>query len=321
MPGYPGQISTSSSAGQLVVTWASQSTGIDGTTTDTAQLVLDKSGDMQFNYGAVRMQAPIIEEIGLGLNPGLGLSLQGMSLGSLPVVVDNNKALWFDLAVGKRINVHSRLWPVAVFLIFSVAAIVFGFSALLGWMIDRPLARLRLGLGSVDEGRLDVRLDTRSRDQFEDIADGFNKMIRSLDNARHRYDEQVELMEREITFRTVEAAKKIDAKLLSKDQVFETKLREIVTDNIGDFDFQVSDLADQMAVSTRQLHRRVVDLTAQTPASLVRSLRLEHAHHLLQAGAANVSGAAYQSGFKDVSYFSQLFQKKYGQLPSAVIPQ
>ncbi|MEX0298241.1 MAG: helix-turn-helix domain-containing protein, partial [Kordiimonas sp.] len=172
------------------------------------------------------------------------------------------------------------------------------------------------GLKRVDEGQLDRNISVETRDEFSNIANGFNRMISSLDEARQRTDEQTDLLESEIQYRTIEAAKKIDPDILSKDQVFENKLRETIESNLSDFDFQVAELAEAMAVSTRQLHRRVVNLTAQTPASLIRSFRLEHGYQLLSARAVNVSEAAYGCGFKDVSYFSKLFHKKYGVAPS-----
>lgn len=316
---FTSEIRTHSSPDQVVITWADPDARGNSAYKGTAQLVLTKSGQIQFNYDAVPLKASVIRETGVGLNSGAGPFLQNASLSALPLVSANNEALWFDLNYGKRLNVHARLWPVAVFLGVVFVSVVFGFSALLNRMIQQPLESIQIGLHRINEGRLDESLEAHSRDEFGDVAAGFNTMLGSLNKARHRYDEQTELLESELTFRTVEAAKKIDPDILSRDQVFEQSLRLTIEDNLANANFQVAELADAMATSTRQLHRRVVNLTAQTPAALIKNLRLEQGHMLLSAKAVTVSEAAYKVGFRDVSYFSKLFQKKYDITPSDLL--
>ncbi len=313
--GFNSNIKTSSSSDQMVVTW----TVPDTTNQAVMQLIVKRSGQIQFNYENVPAKASIVRETSIGLNNGAGPFLQNASLSALPLVSGNNEALWFDLNFGRRSSIHSRLWPVVAFLVVLFVVVTVGFNVLLNLMIQRPLENIRSGLRKVNNGQLDAPLKQPSRDEFSDVADGFNTMLSSLNETRQRYDEQTELMENELTYRTVQAAKKIDPDLLSKDQVFEQKLRSTIEDNMSNANFQVSELADAMATSTRQLHRRVVNLTAQTPAALIRHLRLEYGHQLLSAKAATVSEAGYKAGFKDVSYFAKLFHKKYGVAPSEVL--
>jgi transcriptional regulator GlxA family with amidase domain len=52
-------------------------------------------------------------------------------------------------------------------------------------------------------------------------------------------------------------------------------------------------------------------------AGLIRSLRLQRAEQLLRAGAGSVSEVAYAVGFKSVAHFSNAFQERYGERPSA----
>jgi signal transduction histidine kinase len=58
-------------------------------------------------------------------------------------------------------------------------------------------------------------------------------------------------------------------------------------------------------------------LTGETPSNLIRSFRLQRAEQLLRAGAGAVSEVAYSVGFKSVSHFSNAFQDRYGERPSA----
>ncbi|MFV1981334.1 MAG: helix-turn-helix transcriptional regulator, partial [Rhodothermia bacterium] len=68
--------------------------------------------------------------------------------------------------------------------------------------------------------------------------------------------------------------------------------------------------------SRRNLERRVQGVTGQTPADLVRSLRLQRASQLLRARAGSVSEIAYATGFASPKHFSAVFREKYGESPS-----
>jgi AraC-like DNA-binding protein len=65
------------------------------------------------------------------------------------------------------------------------------------------------------------------------------------------------------------------------------------------------------------LLRKLRALTGETPSGLIRSLRLQRAEQLLRANAGTVSEVAYGVGFKSVAHFSNAFQEKYGERPSA----
>jgi AraC-like DNA-binding protein/HAMP domain-containing protein len=281
-------------------------------------VALHPDGSMLFQYDAFPVTASLRRANAVGVLDGTVWPPETLSLAEMPVA-GSGGSLWFDLALGRRLATHDKLYPLAVMLIIIIALLLMFLRPYLSRVIVKPLDRIRAGVKQVDEGNLDHRLDVGIEDEVSDIAHGFNAMLQSLDQARQRADEQTELLEAEIQYRTIEAARKIDPEILSKDQVFEQKLRQAIEDNLGDFTFQVTELAEVLAVSTRQLHRRVVNLTAQTPAALIRSLRLEHGHKLLSARAVNVSEAAYQSGFRDVSYFTKLFSGRFGKSPSDIL--
>lgn len=311
-------IYSNTSKDALVVGWVKKGLAADERQNFVYQMVLTASGDITFNYGSFNTAATLKRRNAIGVHDGTHWPPISSNLDSLPVV-GTQGAVWFDLLYGRRLSTDERLKPAAIFLITTMFILLFVIRPYLVRIVVRPLEAMKKGLRRVDEGQLDRHIAVFTRDEFSDIANGFNKMISSLDQARQQSDEQTDLLESEIQYRTIEAAKKIDPDILSKDQVFENKLREAIENNLSDFDFQVAELAEAMAVSTRQLHRRVVNLTAQTPASLIRNFRLEHGYQLLSARAVNVSEAAYGCGFKDVSYFSKLFQKKYGVAPSELL--
>lgn len=78
----------------------------------------------------------------------------------------------------------------------------------------------------------------------------------------------------------------------------------------------VDELADIAGLSPshfRKIFREIVGMSATQYAIY---LRINKAKDLLISGSANVSEAAFQSGFKDVFYFSSMFKKVTGENPS-----
>jgi len=102
----------------------------------------------------------------------------------------------------------------------------------------------------------------------------------------------------------------------SADQLFMNKAAKIVERHIGDVDFGVQELADEVGFSRRQLHRKVRALTDQTPADLIRRIRLARAAQMLNNRAGNVSEIAYAVGFSKPRHFSTVFKESYGMTPS-----
>ena len=108
-------------------------------------------------------------------------------------------------------------------------------------------------------------------------------------------------------------------RLLRRKDALKNQLTEAVSDQLRNPDFRVDDLAAELNVSVRKLHRMSLDLVGMPPGKFLREQRLEHARQLLSGHIDNVSGCAYRSGFKDVSYFSKAFQKQFGMTPSSLL--
>ena len=58
--------------------------------------------------------------------------------------------------------------------------------------------------------------------------------------------------------------------------------------------------------------------TGETPAALVRRLRIERAEQLLRARAGSVSEIAQMVGFRSRSHFTRAFQRLTGRAPTEV---
>jgi signal transduction histidine kinase/ligand-binding sensor domain-containing protein/CheY-like chemotaxis protein len=107
----------------------------------------------------------------------------------------------------------------------------------------------------------------------------------------------------------------------SSDAKFLEQVRAGIEMHMAEEDFSVEELARLVAHSRGHLHRRLKELTDESPSDLLRRMRLERAAQLLEAGAGSVSEIAYGVGFKSVAHFSNRFQDHFGVRPSAYRPQ
>lgn len=108
-----------------------------------------------------------------------------------------------------------------------------------------------------------------------------------------------------------------EVQVTSADEAFLARVQAAVEERLGDTDLTVEGLAEALACDRSYLLRKLRTLTGETPSGLIRSLRLQRAEQLLRAGAGTVSEVAYTVGFKSVAHFSNAFQERYGERPSA----
>jgi signal transduction histidine kinase len=78
----------------------------------------------------------------------------------------------------------------AILLMLCVMAV--GAAVLLGRRVVRPIEVLRRGAARLEAGDLEARLDLASGDEFEELADDFNRMARRLEDAHATLERKVE---------------------------------------------------------------------------------------------------------------------------------
>ena len=101
-----------------------------------------------------------------------------------------------------------------------------------------------------------------------------------------------------------------------QDEVFLQRIEQIIEANLSDSAFNITDLADELNLSTVQLRRKLKILTNQTTVEFIRNYRLKKAAELLKNRNGNVSDVAFQVGFESLSYFTKVFQESFGKSPS-----
>ena len=100
------------------------------------------------------------------------------------------------------------------------------------------------------------------------------------------------------------------------DKRFVDKVYAIVAQNIGNSEFSVDLMAEQLHMGRTKLYGKVKDLTGMSPNKLLVSERMRIAARLLEEGELNISEVAYRVGFPEASYFNKCFKQYYGVAPS-----
>ncbi len=100
------------------------------------------------------------------------------------------------------------------------------------------------------------------------------------------------------------------------DELFIQKAKSTIDKHLDKSDFYVESFAEEMNLSLLQLRRKLKAITNETVVEFILNHRLERAADLLKKGENTVSEIAYRVGFENLSYFSKVFQEKYGKPPS-----
>ena len=109
-----------------------------------------------------------------------------------------------------------------------------------------------------------------------------------------------------------------EEQLSSRDQTFIGRLRDSIRQNMGDSDFTVERLGEELGLSRVQLYRKVKALTGQTPVDLLKKARLERARLLVEKTDKSISEIAYEVGFTAPSYFNKCFKDEFGVSPGVL---
>lgn len=101
-----------------------------------------------------------------------------------------------------------------------------------------------------------------------------------------------------------------------RDRQFMQKISLLVESHIDDSQFSVEQLAGAMNMSLSQIYRKIKALINQSPQQFIRSIRMQRALDLLKNDAGTVSEIAWKTGFEDAGYFSKVFKRHFGCLPT-----
>jgi len=99
-----------------------------------------------------------------------------------------------------------------------------------------------------------------------------------------------------------------------------TQINSIIDDNLSNSNFQISDVIDVLKISRAKLYRDMVKLTGMSPRKYIVKRRLDKAKALLEVGLyPSVKETSVNVGFRNHNYFTRLFSKEFGVLPSKLL--
>lgn len=109
-------------------------------------------------------------------------------------------------------------------------------------------------------------------------------------------------------------------KIAKIDQDWLINLEKEIFGSLTQNELSLYELSYKMAVSERQLHRKIGNLVFLTPNKYIRILRLHKAKEMIDNYIQkSISQIAYAVGYNDVHYFSKLFADQYNISPKELI--
>ena len=106
-----------------------------------------------------------------------------------------------------------------------------------------------------------------------------------------------------------------EVKIKSPDEKLLDRVMATINAHLNDSDLSIDMIADEVGISRVHLHRKMKELTGQTPHDFIRNIRLKRAAYLLTGQGVNVTEVMYACGFSNSASFSTVFKKFYGASP------
>ena len=138
----------------------------------------------------------------------------------------------------------------------------------------------------------------------EEIQARIRNLMEQRERLRKKYSEYIGLDWNHITVTT-------------PDEEFLKKVTETIAGNLHQFKFGVGVLQEQMVMSGSTLYKKLKALTGESPARLIRIMRLKMAASLLEKNEKSITEILMSVGFSNPSYFARCFKAYFGQTPKA----
>lgn len=109
------------------------------------------------------------------------------------------------------------------------------------------------------------------------------------------------------------------AEIKSHDEILMQKVMTIIKENISNNKLNVEMLADGVGISRVHMHRKLKEITNQSPRDLIKNIRMKQASYILVNKDLNISEIAYSLGYSSLSHFSTSFKSHYGVSPKEYV--
>ncbi len=101
---------------------------------------------------------------------------------------------------------------------------------------------------------------------------------------------------------------------ISLDDKFLTKLEGLIAEHYTEPSLDIASLSKELAMSERQLQRKIKSLLGTKPNNFIKDFRLKKAQELLKSGA-QIGRIALDVGFSSQTYFGRCFKESFGCTP------
>lgn len=100
---------------------------------------------------------------------------------------------------------------------------------------------------------------------------------------------------------------------------FLSSIHDLLDKNLHDEFFGIKDICTSIHMSRPQLYRKFGAITSQPLGQYIKSYRLQKARSMIEDQGKNVTEAAFEVGFKNLSHFSSSFRDEFGYPPSSLL--
>lgn len=146
-------------------------------------------------------------------------------------------------------------------------------------------------------------------DEFDRIS-AILEMINNDHKLRFKTDERAP--EIPTSFQSINLEKR-NEELSKSDQYWLNNFEMVVRKFTGKIDLNLEFISDQLAISERQLYRKVEGILGITPNKLVRIVRLQLAWEAIASGKyQTITEIANIAGYNSRAHFSRIFKEVYG---------
>ncbi|WP_242084271.1 ATP-binding protein [Aestuariivivens sediminis] len=104
-----------------------------------------------------------------------------------------------------------------------------------------------------------------------------------------------------------------------QEMLFMNRINTLLDKELQNENFGIKDICMHLNMSRPQLYRKFSALTDNSIGRYIRSYRLHRAKEMIEGQNKNVTEAAMDSGFKNLSHFSTIFQEEFGYSPSKLL--
>lgn len=106
-----------------------------------------------------------------------------------------------------------------------------------------------------------------------------------------------------------------NVELENADEKLLSRIKAVINANLGNSDLNIDLICSEVGISRVHLHRKMKELTNQTPHDYIRNLRMKQAARMLKQKGQSITEIMYRCGFNSATSFSTMFKKIYGMSP------